>query len=146
VKKWMFGAMFVVASAMLATPALAQPPGGRGMGPGMRYDKTQEVTLKGTIEDVVQRTGMGRMAGGSTGTHLMLKTETETIEVFVGPTRWLEQQKVTFTKGEAIEVTGAHTMFGQTAGLIAREITMGEKTVTLRNADGIPVWSRRGQR
>ncbi|MDE3155394.1 MAG: hypothetical protein KGN76_09845 [Acidobacteriota bacterium] len=145
-KKWMVGTMFVVASAALAAAGLAQPPMGRGMGPGMRYDKAHEVTVTGTIEDVVQRTGMGRMAGGSSGTHLMLKTETETLEVFVGPTTWLEQQKVTFTKGEAIEVTGAHTTFGQNAGLIAREIKMGGKTITLRNADGVPVWSRRGSR
>ncbi len=144
-KTWnLFGTMLVM--SLLTVPALAQPPMGRGTGPGMRYDKTQETTVKGTVEDVVQRTGSGRMAAGRSGTHLMLKTETETLEVYVGPTTWLEQQKVSFTKGEAIEVTGANTMFGQAAGLIAREIKMGEKTVMLRNADGIPVWSRRSPR
>ncbi|HVC20990.1 MAG TPA: hypothetical protein VNE16_12990 [Vicinamibacterales bacterium] len=135
----------VFGMVMLAMPVVAQvqPPMGRGMGMGMpRYDKSQEVTVKGTVEDVVQQTG--RMMGGASGTHLMLKTETETLEVLVGPTRYLESHKISFKKGDEIEVTGARTTFGGNKALLAREIKMGDQVITLRNAEGIPVWARRG--
>ena len=94
--------------------------------------------MKGSVEAIRQLTGPQSRAG----THLSLKTDKETIDVHVGPSWFLTQNKISFTKDERIEVTGSRVKFENSDALIAREIKKGEKTITLRNAQGIPVWSR----
>jgi hypothetical protein len=76
----------------------------------------------------------------------MLKTDKETLEVHLGPTAFLEKEKFTFAKGDQIDVTGSKVKIGATDALLAREVKKGDKTLTLRNAQGIPAWSsgRRG--
>jgi hypothetical protein len=101
------------------------------------YDAKTEVTLKGTVEEVKQIPSRGR----STGTHLMLKTSEETIEVHVGPSWFLSQQQVEFAKGNEIEVTGSKVKWNGKDALLAREIKADGKVVTLRNAQGVPEWA-----
>lgn len=104
-----------------------------------RYDTSTEATLAGTVEEVKQLSHM-RMAG--TGTHLMLKTNKETIEVLLGPTNFLASNQFTFAKGDQVEVTGSRVKFGDGEAIVAREVKKGNKTLTLRDAKGIPQWSR----
>jgi hypothetical protein len=104
------------------------------------YNPATESTVKGTVEAVNQVTG--RRGWG--GTHLQLKTESETLDVHVGPSWFLSQNKMAFAKGDQIEVTGSKVKFANTDALLAREITKGEQKLTLRNERGFPVWSRRG--
>jgi hypothetical protein len=127
-------ALAFAAAVLLAVPGVfAQTRGTR------RYDPKTEATLKGTVVDVREQASP---RGRSTGTHLILKTGAETIEVRVGPTRYLEQEKIHFAKGDNVEVTGSRVKIDNADVLIARQIKMGDRTVTLRNADGIPAWSR----
>lgn len=71
--------------AALATAVLAQ--GGPAAGRGTRmYDPKTEITLTGSIENVQQQSCMG----GRTGTHLMLKTQSETDDVCVGPPGYVQ--------------------------------------------------------
>lgn len=128
-----------LAFTLATTAALAQ---GRGYGTGMpKYDPKTEVTVKGTIEDVQQQTGKG----GWSGTHLVLKADAATFDVHVGPSSYITQQKFTFAKGDMIEVVGSKVTIADKEALLAREITKDGKTLVLRNAQGIPQWSR-GQR
>jgi hypothetical protein len=124
-----------------AASALAQR--GMGQGAGRMYDTATETTVKGTVEEVKQVSGP---RGGPGGTHLILKTDKETLEVHLGPTTFLEKEKFTFAKGDQIEVTGSKVKIGAADALLAREVKKGDKTLTLRNAQGVPVWSggRRG--
>lgn len=124
-------AMFVMGGAVVS---LAQGP--RKSSP--IYNPATEVTMKGSVEAVKQLTGPQSWAG----THLSLKTDKETIDVHVGPSWFLTQNKIGFAKDDQIEVTGSKVKFEDKDALIAREIRKGEKTITLRNAQGIPVWSR----
>jgi hypothetical protein len=62
--------------------------------------------------------------------------------VHAGPSWFLAEKQTEFSKAEPIEVTGSRVKIGETEALIAREINKGDKTLTLRNAQGIPVWSR----
>jgi hypothetical protein len=101
------------------------------------YNPTTEVTLKGSVEVVNQM--MGPQGWG--GTHLSLKTDKETIDVHVGPSWFLTQSKMSFAKGDQVEVTGSRVKFGDNDALIAREIKKGGETFILRNAQGIPVWA-----
>lgn len=106
--------------------------------PVPKYDPKTEVTVKGTVDEVKQYSGRR----GSTGTHLMLKTSEETIDVHVGPSWYLSQQHVEFAKGDEIEVTGSTIKMAGRDALLAREIKRGGKVISLRDAQGVPQWSR----
>jgi hypothetical protein len=128
-----------IALALAAAVFLAVSAAFAQMRATPRYDPKTEVTLKGTIMDVTEQAGP---RGRWTGTHLMLKTDAQTIDVHIGPTRYLEQEKIHFSKGDTVEVTGSRVKIDNADVLLAREIKMGDRTVTLRNAEGVPVWSR----
>jgi hypothetical protein len=131
----------IAISTLSVASALAQR--GMGQGAGRMYDPATETTVKGTVEEVKQIPGQ---RGGASGAHLIVKTDKETLEVHLGPTAFLEKEKFTFAKGDQIEVTGSKVKIGAADALLAREVKKGDKTLTLRNAQGIPVWSggRRG--
>lgn len=131
----------IAISTLSVASALAQR--GMGQGAGRMYDPATETTVKGTVEEVKQIPGQ---RGGASGTHLIVKTDKETLEVHLGPTAFLEKEKFTFAKGDQIEVTGSKVKIGGADALLAREVKKGDKALTLRNAQGIPVWSggRRG--
>ncbi len=128
----------LVVVAALAVPAvLAQQR--RGPGKGMpKYDPAAEVTVKGTVEKVEEHAG----PMGWTGTHLVLKTENETLEVHVGPSAFVADKGFKFVAGDSIEVTGSQMKLEGAEALLARSIKKGEKILTLRNEQGIPQWSR----
>ncbi len=94
--------------------------------------------MKGSVEEVQQLKG----PRGWAGSHLSLKTDTGTIDVHAGPSWFLTQNKIAFAKGDQIQVTGSKVKFGASDALIAREIMKDGKTITLRNAQGIPAWSQ----
>ena len=138
-KRISFLGVLMIAIAVLTlgvASALAQ--GGRGQGAGRMYDPATETTVKGTVEEVKQVSGA---RGGPDGAHLILKTDKETLEVHLGPTTFLEKEKFTFAKGDQIEVTGSKVKIGAADALLAREVKKGDKTLTLRNAQGVPAWS-----
>jgi hypothetical protein len=146
---------FGVATLLAAPVVLAQM--GSGQARQMpKYDPATEVTVKGTIEEVEEgmmqpghmqqmgsmgQTGhMGQM--GHMGLHLVLKTESASYTVLVGPAQYVKDKGFTFAKGDTIQVTGSKVKYGDGEALIAREITKGDKVLTLRNQQGIPAWSR----
>jgi len=74
--------------------------------------------VKGLVEDVTQQSGRR----GWSGIHLSLKTETETLDVHVGPSWFISQNQFSFAKGGQIEITGSKVNLGAGAALLAREI------------------------
>lgn len=132
----LYAVLFFLAGA---SPAFAQ--GGKGgprQGPSY-YDPSTEVTAKGTVEHVRQVTGR---RGWWTGTHVTVKTAKETLDVHVGPSWSLAKKKFTLAKGDQIEVTGSKIKYQGADALIAREVKKGKQILVLRNAQGIPEWSR----
>ena len=128
------------ALALLALPVLPFAYGQGGPGYGQRarmYNPANETTVKGTVEEV--KTITGRRAWN--GTHLTLKTGDKSIDVHLGPAAFLKEKRFSFAKGDQIEVTGAKTEFGGSEAIIAREVKKGEKTLVLRNKQGIPEWA-----
>ncbi|HXH50044.1 MAG TPA: hypothetical protein VNM47_11935 [Terriglobia bacterium] len=102
------------------------------------YNPANETTVKGTIEEVKTVTGRH----GWNGTHLTLKTENKTFDVHLGPASFLKEKGFSFAKGDEIEVTGATTEVAGSDALIAREVKKEDKTLALRDPQGIPKWSR----
>ena len=139
----------VAAAALLVVGAvsigMAQTTSGGQQGSPM-YDVKTETTIKGTVESVETITGTGgrgRRAMG--GTHLVVKTEREAIEVHVGPTAYLTEKGITLAKGDTLEIVGSRVTVDKEPFVIAKQIKKGDKTWTLRDASGRPLWSGRGR-
>ena len=138
-----FAAIFIVAAflgtcvpAAFAQPRALQAP---------RYDANTEVTIRGTIQEVKQVTpGMGRR--NLAGTHLLVNTESETVDVHLGPSPFITEQKLALAAGDAVEIIGSRVTVAGMAGVLAREVRKGDRVVTLRDAQGFPKWSGRGRR
>ncbi len=95
-----------------------------------KYDVGSEVKVKGVIEDI-------RSPAGAEGTQLSIKTDTKTVLVYVGPGDFLKEIEVSFNKGDQVNVVGAQSTDEE---ILAREITVGSNTFTLRDDKGVPVW------
>ncbi|HET7212340.1 MAG TPA: DNA-binding protein [Terriglobia bacterium] len=112
---------------------------GPGPGRGTRiYNPANETTVNGTVEEVKTITGRH----GWNGTHLTLKTADKTLDVHLGPATFLKEKGFSVAKGDQVEVTGATATFEDSEALIARKVKKGDKTLALRDARGIPKWSR----
>lgn len=136
-KRLTVAALFFVVFGMVLT-VMAQGPGTRGMGFGP-YNTATETTVTGTVQAVQQHPGQR----GGMGIHLLLKTKDSTLDVHVGPSWYLDKQGVTFAEGDAVEVTGS--LLKTNDGILAKEIKKGDKTVSLRNATGRPLWAGRNR-
>ncbi len=118
---------------------------GRGRGPadgqgGRWYDPTTEVTLTGTVDEVLLQAGRG----GATGLHLQVSDEGETFDVHVGPTFYLFPEGLEVLKGDQVSVTGSKIVVDGAPALIVKEISKGDFAITLRDEIGLPVWRGQG--
>jgi hypothetical protein len=123
-----------VAILALSAVAFAQ----RGMKGGPAHDNpATEVTLKGTVDEVKQISSQGKGPGGL---HLILSTEPKPIEVLLGPAWYVSSKNFTFAKGDAVTVTGSKMTIDNSEVVVAREIKKGQEVLTLRDANGFPLW------
>jgi hypothetical protein len=135
--------VFILALAVSAWAQPAPPAGpgaGQGAmtpkaGKGMQYDAKSLETVSGEVTQV--RT-MGRKAKGM---QLQMKTDKETLVVFLGPAPYLEQQKMTLAVGDKVEIKGSRIQHPQQAMLIAGEVKKGDQVVKFRDDQGKPLWA-----
>ena len=119
----------VLASAPLLAASKAQAP---------KYDRSTEVTLKGTVEKVSDRECP---VSGGVGSHLVLKlSDDKTIEVHLATTKFVNTYELVFKTGEQIEVTGSKIMLDGVETIYAREIKRGTDTFVFRDKEGNPIW------
>jgi hypothetical protein len=111
----------------------------------MRYDPATEVTLKGTVEEVKEM-DCAECPRGTKGTHITLRTGDQSYDVHLGPTSYLADQKFAVAKNDQVEVTGSKVKQGDVEVILARQVKNGDQAIKLRDAQGIPVWSRGMQR
>lgn len=102
---------------------------------GPKYDMAGEAKIKGVVED------MRDMPGTLDGTYLVVKTDSKSALVYVGPGDFLKEIEVSFTKGDQVDVVGSKAPGSGEEIIMAREITVGTNTFTLRDEKGVPVWS-----
>jgi hypothetical protein len=116
------------------------------------YDPKTEGIFSGTVTDVkaggpgrlgwlmkVHTLGLGHK--GVQEKQLLLKTDTDTVRIHLGPTAFLTDQKVEVRKGDTLAVTGSRVTIGDSQLVLAREIRKADTTWTLRDAGGQPRWS-----
>ena len=130
----------LLGGVFLATPALAQappvpaPPAKVPVAKAPEYDVKAEVTITGVVEDFHE----SKTRGDHPGLHLILKTEMETIEVHACPLRFMKDLEFTVDKGDTLTIVGSRP--GGEGLVVAREITKGQTSLTLRDKTGAPVW------
>jgi hypothetical protein len=117
-----------------APPARATPKAPAGRAP--EYDAKAVVTITGVVEDFHE----SKIRGDHPGLHLIVKTETETIEVHACPVRFLSDLDFVIEKGDTVKVEGSRPEAGGV--IVAREVTKGQTSLILRDKTGAPVWTR----
>ncbi len=117
----------VVVAALVVPSAFAQ------RGRGFQYDKSAEITVKGTVEEVRERGPEWR-----TRTLLVVQTGDQTLNVSLGPSSFVADSKIKFAQGDEVQVIGVKRSFRGNEIMVAREVKKGDQTLTLRDADGNP--------
>ena len=107
-----------------------------------RYDTQKVETLDG---EIIRLDDPQSRRGNFSGTHLMMQTAQETIEVHVAPSWYLAQENFDLETQEEIVVIGSRIDFAGEPAIIAREIRKGNETLVLRDENGIPLWRGRNQ-
>lgn len=119
-----------------AQPATPQSGRGQKGGMGMRYDPQNLATVSGVVAKVT--TSKRR----SKGVHLQLKTDKGNLIVALGPSSYLQEQKMNLAVGDKIEVTGTRLQHPRGPILLAGEVKKGNQVVKLRDEKGMPLWRR----
>lgn len=133
--RWNVLLLTILLSVGLSAVTAGQSAGVRG---ARNYDLRAEIRVKGVVQEV-QELRRGKCC---TGTHLLLKTDTNSFDVHVGPSSFIQQSQFSFANGDEVEVLGSKVTMAGKETVLAREITKGEKTIVLRDTQGIPMWSR----
>jgi hypothetical protein len=105
-------------------------------GGSFTYDPAAEVSLSGTIMHVVSFAA----PDGSVGVHFDLKTDKGLLNVHVGPAIYIGQENFWFFADEKIDVVGVKATIDGNKSLVLRTLTKGDKTLTLRDPSGTPLW------
>ena len=117
-------------------PATAQKA--RGNEPSApKYDPHTETKLSGTVEEAK----LPPKGSEKDIVHLMVKSGTEIVDVYLCPKSFLDDMGVTFSKGDEVEVTGSKVKQDGADLVLAREVVKGNDALVLRDAKGDPVWS-----
>jgi sporulation protein YlmC with PRC-barrel domain len=106
---------------------------------GRLYDPAREQTISGQVSRVETAAPMPGMAPGM---QLLVQTdEGQSVRVHVGPEWYLQRQNVALQEHTRVQVTGATADLEGQPVLMAREVQFDGQTLTLRDAQGLPVWN-----
>jgi len=127
---------FVIAAAL---PVMAADPVAFNAG-GSMYNPSAEVRISAVI------TGVRRVPEGNPlpGVHVTAQSKTGVADVYLGPSDFLKIFKTNFPVGAPIQVIGSRIKMGDADTILAREVTEGDTTLTLRDFGGAPVWEHWG--
>jgi len=137
------GLLSVLLLALLVTPLIAQPArapqSGRGFGPV--YDAAHEITLNGTVQEVVSKHALGSPAG----MHLLVAGPEGTVDAHVGSFLSKDTREALHL-GLPIQIVEAMETLHGKQYLLARQLIFGGRMVTVRNRNGFLVDERFGSR
>ena len=120
--------------ATMAVPLGAQPASvsraGRGFGPA--YDAAHETTISGSIQQVVT----ARTKGSPAGMHLLVAGPKGVVDAHVGPFM-NKETKASLVAGMPVRIVGSTALVHGKSYFLARQLTVGNNTVTIRNKNGL---------
>lgn len=135
----------LIHSVVFSSDASAQRRGmgrGGGWGPGSSYERLYNPRTVETVSGVVVSVNrFTPIRGLSYGIHVMVKTEKDTLSVHLGPAWFIDNQESKIKAGDKVEIKGSRVTYEGKPAIIAAEVSKGDETLTLRDADGIPAWS-----
>ena len=115
---------------------------GSGGGPSSLYDPQTVTTVSGVVVSLTPPQGE---AGLPYLVYLTLRTETEKIKVFLGPSLYVDKLPVKINVLDKIQVTGSRITWESKPVILAAEVKKGDQVLKLRETNGTPVWSGRGR-
>lgn len=122
---------------LLLTGAPWAQPQGDGEGQPVQYNLKTVETVQGMVVAAPRPTPKGGMPERA---QLTLKTEKETLTVYLGPGWFLEKQGMKISDLDRVQVTGSRIMVQGQPALLAGEVRKGEQVLKLRNEQGQPLW------
>jgi hypothetical protein len=119
--------------------AQAKPESGAGQAFGMigfgpAYDAEHEITLGGSIQEIVTR----RESGIPAGVHVLVSGSRGVVDVHLGPLVSAET-KAALRVGAPVEIVGAMMLLKGKNYLLARQITVDGRTIRIRSERGLLV-------
>ncbi|MGA8270162.1 MAG: hypothetical protein WB919_01305 [Candidatus Sulfotelmatobacter sp.] len=117
--------------ATLAVPLGAQPA--RPSHPF--YDISKEVTLSGTVSDVLAKAAPGTLPGP----HLLFATSSGNVDASLGAFALQGKNPLSVAPGQEVAVTGIMKTIKNKGVFVARTVKVAGKTYQLRNQHGVPM-------
>lgn len=102
-----------------------------------RYNLNKVETINAKVVSVdtyVSRRGV------SQGIHILVKTGKEMVDVHIAPSWYLKERDFAIAPEDKIVITGSRIDINGVPAIVAREIKKGNETLTLRDANGFPLW------
>jgi len=134
-------------SAFLVLFALAQAEAQRGPAENRASVRSssgaqQEEIVGGTVASLLPEPATGMLPGS----HLLLTTLNGPVDVNLGAFALKGKDSLLLSTGEQIEVTGAMGTFNRRPVLLARTVTVRDRTYAIRNEHGIPITPKARER
>ncbi|HTZ34105.1 MAG TPA: hypothetical protein VMH31_16710 [Methylomirabilota bacterium] len=120
------GIFLCLAMAFTALAATAQAP--------PTYVPATETKISGVVTEL-KFTSTAKPAA-----LLIVKSGSETVQVFLCPKSFLDDMGATFKPDDKVEITGSKVKQNGEDLILAREVVRGDDTLTLRFKDGKPAW------
>lgn len=125
------GLLFGLLCAIVAVPLGASAAETHPQHPVVIYDKAHEITFTGTIE----KTTTKPEKGSPFGLHLTVTNSDATVDIHLGP-YMTKQTLEALHVGTPVQIVGAvETVHGKGI-LLAREVQVGGRTITVRSENG----------
>ena len=106
---------------------------------GRLYEPAKEQTISGQVVSIETSAPMPGMAPGM---QMLVQTDDgKNTRVQVGPVWYLERQDLDMKENTHVQVTGARAEIEGQPVLMAREVQFDGQIITLRDAQGMPMWS-----
>lgn len=103
------------------------------------YNPSTETRISAVV------TGVRHVADGPlAGVHLTVQSKAGAADVYLAPADFLRIFKTDFPLGAPVQVIGSRVPSGGGEVVLAREVTEGLTTITLREFTGAPVWEHWG--
>lgn len=130
------GSLWIAASIAFISVSLARVGLGEEAEP--RYNPDEETTIGG----VVIGTNEVPRHSPVEGIHLLVIAKGQEIDIYLGPSDFIRDFDMTFSKGDSVWITGVKVIFGRKRFILARRISMRGTVLYLRDSNGRPNWRK----
>jgi hypothetical protein len=134
---WLRRSFQIAVLAAAVVVVHARPMSGPANDP--KYDAATESKMKVTVEELkLPAKGKEKEVA-----HLVVKSGSETLDIYLCPKAFLDDMGATYAKGDEVTVTGSKIKQDGGDLILAREVVKGTDTLLLRDDKGKPVWDWR---